>query len=182
MPRKAKITAVPVEQPDAEQGAVGDEAKSDEKIDAEQMTDVINEVAVEQPTAPVSQDTGDAEPVVATKPKAKRAPTKRAPDAATSAVVEAKPDVESPNEDAKVACPDCGKKMSSRTLKYSHGANCVAKRPPRETQASDNDNVPVQDVTEETIEEEIQRRINGRRNDRSSRREAMVNKLMQDAF
>jgi hypothetical protein len=30
--------------------------------------------------------------------------------------------------DAKVACPDCGKQMSAKTLKYSHGPNCSAKK------------------------------------------------------
>ena len=195
MPRKAKLTAIPIEEPVAEQRAVDGEAISDEKTDAERMTDVMNEVSVvEQPTAPDLQDAGEAEPVVATKPKAKRAPAKRAPVAAAAAAVEVQAEVESPKEevkeevkedlkeDAKVACPDCGKKMSAKTLKYSHGANCATKKPPRETSVSDNDNGLVQHVTDEMIEEEIQRRINSRRSDRAVRREAMVSKLVQDAF
>ena len=151
------------------------------------MTDVMNEVSVvEQPTAPYLQDTGEAEPVVATKPKATRAPAKRAHAAAAAAAVEVQPEVESPKEevkeDAKVACPDCGKKMSAKTLKYSHGANCATKKPPRETSVSDNDNGVVQRVTDEMIEDEVQRRMNSRRSDRAVRREAMVSKLVQDVF
>ena len=191
MLRKAKITAVPIEEPVAEQRAVDGEAISDEKTDAERMTDVMNEVSVvEQPTAPDLQDTGEAEPVVATKPKAKRAPAKRASVAAVAAAVEVQPETEPPKEevkeevkeDAKVACPDCGKKMSAKTLKYSHGANCATKKPPRETSVSDNDNGVVQRVTDEMIEDEVQRRMNSRRSDRAVRREAMVSKLVQDAF
>ena len=30
--------------------------------------------------------------------------------------------------DTKVACPDCGKQMSAKTLKYSHGPNCSSKK------------------------------------------------------
>ena len=33
-----------------------------------------------------------------------------------------------PKVDTKVACPDCGKQMSAKTLKYSHGPNCLAKK------------------------------------------------------
>ena len=181
MPRKAKITAVPIEQPVQEQASVV-EAISDNKTDA---SDVIHEVnvqdqiqqsEVEQPVEPVEQKTPQA--------KAKRAPTKRVPAAA--AIDEAQAETTAPKEEAKedvkVACPDCGKKMSVKTLKYSHGPNCVAKKPSQESSVSDHIQSAVQSVTEEMIESEVQRRIDSKRTERGARREAMVNKLMQEAF
>ena len=63
MPRKPRITAVPVEQVEPEEGLM---VARDEKTDAEQMTEILQEVK-EEPKVAVS----DA--VVELKPKAKRA-------------------------------------------------------------------------------------------------------------
>ena len=67
MPKKSKITAVPIEQPVSEE-AVSEEAEP--KTDAQEMTDVLNQVKV------VSEPV-DVEPVAveqeAPKAKAKRA-------------------------------------------------------------------------------------------------------------
>ncbi len=63
MPRKRRITAVPVEQVQPEEGLM---VARDEKTDAEQMTKIIQEVK-EEPREAVS----DA--LVVVKPKAKRA-------------------------------------------------------------------------------------------------------------
>ena len=57
MPRKAKITAVPVEQPEA--SVADDEVKTD----AQEMTEIINEVKEPEPTIEAS--------VPEPKPKAK---------------------------------------------------------------------------------------------------------------
>ena len=126
MPRKARITAVPVEQ--EQQGVSEDPVE--QKTDAEQMTDIINEVN----TAPQSDVPQlNAEEEVAEKPKPK-ARAKRSPSRGPSVrlkhnVIEPEPEVQAelPVEevkvDAKVECPDCGKMMSQKTLRYSHGPN-----------------------------------------------------------
>ena len=193
MPRKAKITAVPVEQ--EQQGVSEDPVE--QKTDAEQMTDIINEVN----TAPQSDVPQlNAEEEVAEKPKPK-ARAKRSPSRGPSVrlkhnVIEPEPEpvltlqvsdqrepevpaelpVEEVKVDAKVECPDCGKMMSQKTLRYSHGPNCVAKK--QKTTTEDN----LQSASDDWVEHEVQRRLYGRREERATRREAMVAKLVQNAF
>jgi hypothetical protein len=155
------------------------------KTDAEQMTDVIKEAsAVEQPVA-------TPEPAKA-KAKPKRATAKKTvasePEVTTEANLnEVTTDVTLPKEaeaktDAKVDCPDCGKKMSAKTLKYSHAPNCVAKKQKTADAPVKRDESPVRNISEEMIEHEVQRRMNGRRSERIARREEMVTKLIQNAF
>jgi uncharacterized Zn finger protein (UPF0148 family) len=87
-------------------------------------------------------------------------------------------------KDAKVSCPDCGKQMSAKTLKYSHVPNCTAKKqtvtPPEEARKSFRDERGM--VQEDMIEYEVQQRLTNRRAERAERRQEMVNKLMQNAF
>ena len=195
MPRKAKITAVPVEQ--EQQGVSEDPVEK--KADAEQMTDIINEVN----TAPQSDVPQlNAEEEVAEEPKPKpKARAKRAPSRGPSVrlkhnVIEPEPEpvltlqvsdqrepevqaelpVEEVKVDAKVECPDCGKMMSQKTLRYSHGPNCVAKK--QKTMTEDN----LQSASDDWVEHEVQRRLYGRRAEHATRREAMVAKLVQNAF
>ena len=194
MPRKAKITAVPVDQGE-QQGASEDPVE--QKTDAEQMTDIINEVNT-TPQSDVPQL--NAEEEVAEKPKPK-ARAKRSPSRGPSVrlkhnVIEPEPEpvltlqvsdqrepevpaelpVEEVKVDAKVECPDCGKMMSQKTLRYSHGPNCVAKK--QKTTTEDN----LQSASDDWVEHEVQRRLQGRREERATRREAMVAKLVQNAF
>ena len=132
MPRKPRITAVPVEQPE---GLMVANDLPEEKTDAEQMTEILQEVK-EEPKVAVS----DA--VVEVKPKAKRA--SRAKPKEEPLEVEPKEEQilttepiltlslpegsqtkgqvsdqreEEARIDDKVACPDCGKQMSAKTLK-----------------------------------------------------------------
>ena len=81
--------------------------------------------------------------------------------------------------DAKVACPECGKQMSAKTLKYSHVPNCLAKK-----QSETNTFAPASHTThlEDAIETEVQKRLQNKRSERSIRREEMVQKLMKNAF
>ena len=137
MPRKPRITAVPVEQVQPEEGLV---VARDEKTDAEQMTEILQEVKEE-----LREAVPDAPVVV--KPKAKRASRAKPPvgvpgtkeePAKEELKEEAKEEEpkEEPKEEAKeehkgddkVGCPDCGKQMSAKTLKYSHGPNCSSKK------------------------------------------------------
>ena len=163
MPRKPRITAVPIEQ---EEGLPV--ARSEEKTEAEQLNDIINEVKEEPPEEP-QEAVSDA--VVEVKPKAKRASRAKPKEEVKEEPVEepVKEPVEEPKEeekiDDKVACPDCGKQMSAKTLRYSHGPNCASKKQKKE------ESQPV-----------IQREPIHPRAERAARREAMVQKLVQQAF
>ena len=180
MPRKPRITAVPVEQPE---GLMVANDLPEEKTDAEQMTDIINEVK-EEPKEEPQEAVSDA-PVEA-KPKAKRAsrakpkeePVKEEPlevEPIEEQILTPEPKEEARIDD-KVACPDCGKQMSAKTLKYSHVANCVTKK---QKQNQEETQPAIQrDIAVDFIE---QRALN-RRAERVARREAMVNRLMQHAF
>ena len=187
MPRKAKITAVPVEQVFTHM--VADQMEL--KTDAEQMTDIIKEVN----TAPQSDATllnAEEEVVEQPKARAKRSPSRGPSVRLKHKVIEpvltlqvsdqrepevqAELPVEQVKVEAKVECPDCGKMMSQKTLRYSHGPNCVAKK--QKTRTEDN----TQSVSDDWVEHEVQRRLCGRREERATRREAMVAKLIQSAF
>jgi phage terminase small subunit len=175
MARKPRITAVPVDQPE---GLMVANDLPEEKTDAEQMTEILQEVK-EEPKVAVS----DA--VVEVKPKAKRASRAKPKEEP----LEAEPKIEEPKEelkeeakiDDKVACPDCGKQMSAKTLKYSHVANCVTKKPKTKTEKTDEQQYTPQvgEITEELIEHHIRTRS---RAARALRRETMMNNLVQSAF
>ena len=79
--------------------------------------------------------------------------------------------------DVKVACPDCGKPMSAKTLRYSHGPNCAAKK-----QKESQREPPQQSPIEEVIETEVQKRLNNTRAVRAARRQEMVQNLIRNAF
>ena len=84
--------------------------------------------------------------------------------------------------DAKVTCPDCGKQMSAKTLKYSHVPNCPTKK---RTDEKDTLTTPLlrrESVLEEVIENEVQKRLQNKRSERAARREEMVHNLMKNAF
>jgi len=191
MPRKAKIVAVPVDVP-VEQ-PVEEAAAPEDKTDAEEMTNVINEIKTEdEPVAePVTEPVD--EPVV--EPKPKRAPRAKAP--ARKKVKEPEPEVvaveptleestvevTAPEEKPapvvkdKVACPDCGKEMSAKTLKYSHVPNCMAKK-----QKADEEPT----INEELIEEIVQKRwdnvTSNLRRERLERKQAAMERLISRAF
>ena len=170
MPRKAKVHAVPVEQ--------GEESKPEGlvvagdvevKTEAEQLTDVINEVKADAEEV--------VEPVVVAvveevKPKAKPKAKAKAkavppPEVTPEPVVEAAPAVD---EVAKASCPDCGKQMSAKTLKYSHKCTTAKVAP------------VVTSRIVEIVEDEVEKRFYNRRAERAARREAVVEKLMLSAF
>ncbi len=103
------------------------------------MTDINNEVSseqqVEQPNVPIApaapQDKEKAKPNRASRAKPKEAP-KKEPPREEPKEEQKEEQKEEPKEEqgagAKVECPDCGKQMFAKTLRYSHGANCPAKQ------------------------------------------------------
>jgi hypothetical protein len=179
MPRKAKVHAVPVEQGEEcnKEGLVvaGD---VEVKTEAEQLTDVINEVKAdaEEVVEPV------VEPVVEeVKPKAKPKAKAKAkavpqPEVTPEPVAEAAPVVvltqgtTDQREDAKASCPDCGKQMSAKTSKYSHKCTTAKAIP-----------IPTTRIAE-IIEDTVEKHLSNRRAERMAHREAVVDKLMQSAF
>jgi hypothetical protein len=207
MPRKAKIVAVPVDAP-VEQ-PVEEAVAPEDKTDAEEMTNVINEIKTvdEQPVAePVAETVVEetvTEPVAEPKAKPKRAPRAKAPsrkkvkeeEPVQAEVVAVEPSLEEttvvvamPEEKAeakpaavvkeKVACPDCGKEMSAKTLKYSHAPNCVSKK----QKADEEQPAAAPTVSEELLEDLVQKRLTNVRQERLARKEAMMQKLISGAF
>lgn len=87
-------------------------------------------------------------------------PVKVDPPVEPVKVVEPVQAVEPPKENKNiktvelVECPDCHKKLTQRTLKYSHQSVCPAKKPPKQEQVSEPKRVkkPVEEV--QHIEEE----------------------------
>ena len=78
---------------------------------------------------------------------------------------------------AKLECPDCGKLMSQKTLRHSHGPKCVVEKQQQATREPE-----VRNVANDMIEYEVQRRLCGKQEKRAARREAMVAKLAENAF
>ena len=129
------------------------------------MTDVINEVNVSEST----MSNEDEAPAV------------------QAEVVTPKQEPEQKGQDPKVACPDCGKKMAAKTLKYSHGPNCVINK----QKQSQEDNVtqlaeevgPQEGIGESRANALLQHHVQTRaRAERATRREAMAANLMKNAF
>ena len=194
MPRKAKITAVPIDdQTDLTLEEVDDQVfthrvadQREPKTEAEQMTDVINEVNVNEVESPVTRAVQTA-PKAKAKRVSKKEPVFTEPEVeVTSSLDEVQAEVVMPKQEPyvepKVACPDCGKKMSAKTLKYSHGPNCVIQKQKQQMPREESSPNEIESVTNDWVEHEVQRRLNGRRTERATRREAMVANLMKNAF
>ena len=196
MGRKAKITAVPIDQEEE----IAQQVDDDEvKNDAQHMTDIINEVnapLVTEQEEDQIETPAASPPVVVAKAKAKRASkTKPAvvvePEVEVTASldeVEAVVTLPLPGElkvDTKVACPDCGKQMSAKTLKYSHGPNCSAKNQKQwvADQKDDEESQPniVRNPLTETILDNW-KETRCTRLARAVRRQEMADRLIQNAF
>ena len=209
MPRRPRITAAPVDQVQPEEGLV---VARDEKTDAEQMTEILQEVQQEPKEEP--KETVSAAPVVV-KPKAKRA-SRAKPKEEPEKEEQKEEAKEEPKEEAKeepkeehkgddkVGCPDCGKQMSAKTLKYSHGPNCSSKKQKKgdeefaktlrtakqiaheiggEHGANALDAFAMLESLDKVPDHVIERHIRTRqRAERATRREMMMNNLMQSAF
>ena len=83
--------------------------------------------------------------------------------------------------DTKVACPDCGKQMSAKTLKYSHGPNCSAKKQKQgDEEESTKTDIVRNPLTETILDNWKETRCT--RLARAVRRQEMVDRLIQNAF
>ena len=176
------------------------------------MTDVINEVNDIESTLSNEDESSIQK---APKARAKRVSKKEAvmtePEVeATSSNEEVQAEVvvstQEPYVEPKVACPDCGKKMSAKTLKYSHGPNCVIHKQKQcredeeyakmshtakqlaqevggESGASALHAIGMLDSLSNFSNHDIKQHIQSRaREERATRREAMVANLVKNAF
>ena len=192
MGRKAKIVAVSIDKEEEVAPQVDEEVKTDAQL----MTEIINEVnapeglcLVQEEEVPVVEDQGEA-PVVVAKAKAKR--VSKAKTIVTTAPVEpevvdaevvvaVEPVVVEPKVYAKVACPDCGKQMSAKTLKYSHGPNCSSKKQKQEDEEESTKTDIVRNPSTEAILDNW-KETRCTRLARAVRRQEMVDRLIQNAF
>ena len=192
MGRKAKIVAVSIDKEEEVVPQVDEEVKTDAQL----MTEIINEVnapeglcLVQEEEVPVVEDQCET-PVVVAKAKAKR--VSKAKTIVTTAPVEpevveaevvvaVEPVVVEPKVDAKVACPDCGKQMSAKTLKYSHGPNCSSKKQKQgDEEESTKTDIVRNPLTEAILDNWKETRCT--RLARAVRRQEMVDRLIQNAF
>ena len=190
MGRKAKIVAVSIDKEEEVVPQVDEEVKTEAQL----MTEIINEVnapeglcLVQDEEVPVIEDQVET-PVVVAKAKAKR--VSKAKPIVTAAPVEhevvvavdaIEPVVVEPKADAKVACPDCGKQMSAKTLKYSHGPNCSSKK----QKQGDEEESTKTDIVRNPLTEAILdnwKETKCTRAARAVRRQEMVDRLIQNAF
>ena len=199
MARKAKITAVPIDQEEEIAPQVDDD---EVKNDAQHMTDIIHEVNTheglllvqeeDQIETPAAPSLAGMQPVVVTKAKAKRA-SKAKPAVVVEPEVEVTASLDEveavitlplPEElkvDTKVACPDCGKQMSAKTLKYSHGPNCSSKKQKQwDEEESTKTDIVRNPLTEAILDNWKETRCT--RLARAVRRQEMVDRLIQNAF
>ncbi len=184
--------------------------------EADGMSEVLSEMKEEVPAPTEEQQSTAApvEPVAVQKPKAKRKPRAKKVDAMPAVVeepapvdepvAETPPPPEPPAEEPKAAkaekvpCPDCGRMVSEKTLKYTHGKTCKAKNP-KHIYIGENDlNGPpdvddqesttehhkhgFEHVLEKLVEEELHRRTVGARQAKVARRTEKIAKLAAAAF
>ena len=198
MGRKAKIVAVSIDKEEEVAPQVDEEVKTEAQL----MTEIINEVnapeglmvrmeSVPEEEIPLVEDQVET-PVVVAKAKAKR--VSKAKPIVTAAPVEhevvdavavdaevVEPVVVEPKADAKVACPDCGKQMSAKTLKYSHGPNCSSKKQKQgDEEESTKTDIVRNPLTEAILDNWKETRCT--RLARAVRRQEMVDRLIQNAF
>ena len=163
MPRKSKITAVPINQP------VEAHAEQEPKTEAQDMTDVMNEIKTSEPETLV-------EPVAARGTFGETSPKGVLWTGETVVEVTVPEELNKEQKGVdKVSCPDCGKQMSAKTLKYSHGPNCLVKK--KENNEAKTERVQPS-VTDEMIEHEIEKRMNNKRAERITKRQKDFGQLV----
>jgi hypothetical protein len=201
MPAK-KIKVIPLDTPVAEPSV-----ETEQHPEATGMNEMINEIksentsldetAVEVPLPEAKEE--ESVPISEPKPKAKRKPREPKKEAVVEAVPESLPEgsqtkgteslpepvqdvkteqVEKPKAD-KETCPDCGKLVSAKTLKYSHKANCKAnKEQPTITRAE-----PLtEDVAQDMVHNEVLNRMADARAARMQKKLDRFAKLTSQAF
>ena len=196
--------------------------------EADGMSEVLSEMKEEVPAPTEEQQSTAApvEPVAvrahglsrehspSEKPKAKRKPRAKKVEAMAAVVEEPAPVLDEPVAETppppeppaeepkakaeKVPCPDCGRMVSSKTLKYTHSKTCKGKNP-KHIYIGENDlngppdvddqestteyhKHPFEHVLEKLVEEELRKRTVGARQAKVARRTEKIAKLAAAAF
>ena len=196
MPRKSKVTAISIDEPIVEAESdkpdgliVAQMTESEMKTDAQEMTDMVKAIDTSEDNIVVEVLPVPEAPKAKPPRSLSTSPTKRTPRAKSEqpstvlpeevveTMVEDAPKEKSPKENIKVECPDCGKKMSAKTLKYSHGPNCLFKKLADKEEAEMMTKVP-----EAVIEAEVQKRMSCAKAERLNRRQKQIESLVANAF
>jgi hypothetical protein len=188
MPAK-KIKVIPLDTSVAEPSV-----ETEQHPEATGMNEIMNEIksentSLDETAVEVPLPEEESVPVTEPKPKAKRKPREPKKEAVAETVPESLPEpepvqdvkteqVEKPKAD-KETCPDCGKLVSAKTLKYSHKANCKAnKEQPTITRAE-----PLtEDVAQDMVHNEVLNRMADARAARMQKKLDRFAKLTSQAF
>ena len=125
MPAK-KIKVIALDTP------ANEETAAEAPTESQGMDEVINDIQADSNNTNLEESTVEVSvPEPKAKAKAKREPKKAAkePPAPAPTPEPAQEVKAEPVADAKETCPDCGKSVSAKTLKYSYKANCKALKP-----------------------------------------------------
>lgn len=130
MPRKLKVENLS-ELPESEDMQVAAEAAPEVAPTEEVISPVVE--AVPEPVDEVP----NAKPKAKSKAKAKAAPVEDVKPEPVEPVEDVKPEpvvaeiehAPAKKKEDKVTCPDCGRLVSAKTLKYTHKANCKSLKP-----------------------------------------------------
>ena len=136
MPAK-KIKVIALDTP------ANEETAAEAPTESQGMDEVINDIQADSNNTNLEESTVEVSvPEPKAKAKAKREPKKAAkeppapaPTPEPAQEVKAEPDVDACG---RTTCPDCGKTVSAKTLKYSHKANCKALKPKAAQPSSDS--------------------------------------------
>ena len=134
MPAK-KIKVIALDTP------ANEETAAEAPTESQGMDEVINDIQADSNNTNLEESTVEVSvPEPKAKAKAKREPKKAAkePPAPAPTPEPAQEVKAEPVADAKETCPDCGKSVSAKTLKYSHKANCKALKPKAAQPSSDS--------------------------------------------
>jgi hypothetical protein len=178
--RKSKILAVPISRPEGL--AIAQMGDGEAKTEAEEMTELVNEVNAEEEL--VAEPVATQEDLVAElfaigdapKLKVKRAPRAKAeaePEPEVETVLFVAPQEAERRVGDKIECPDYGKQMSAKTLRYKHEPSCTAKKNRQEERQTTTPS-----IADEVIEHEVQKRVNNFREERTARKQKASQSLI----
>ena len=209
MPRKSKVENLS-ELPDSEgRTAVIEDIKSEPVEDkapepvVESVAEPVVESIAEPKAKPKAKAKAKAKVKKAVEPVEEKAPEPEPDDLITLAddaevehielhpAVVAADDSKTKKKDDKVACPDCGRMVSAKTLKYTHKANCKALKPKPEPVHSavvyqkEEEPAPVkapEPTLIEQYEESIEDRMKKLRAQRMQKKQERISSLAAQAF
>ena len=186
MPKKSRISAVPVDAPNTDAPIDQEEPKTE----AQEMSEVINQINSEpevvaeakpkkktsrsKPKAEATNDTQESSSSSAELPPEQHDPVQPPADAPSSML--------HPGAAVRsaVVCEFCGKSMTAKSFKYSHVFTCKSK--PKEEPKSDSALVAEVNKREELLYQAMCNRMANAREAKARHKEERMNKLLVNAF